>query len=329
MAKGTNQKLKLLYLMKIMLEKTDDRHSLTLSEILVELGRYDITAERKSIYADFEALRVYGLDVISEKRDRKVYYHVGARNFEIAELKLLVDAVQSSKFITEKKSRQLIKKLEEFASEHEAKELHRQVYVQGRIKTMNESIYYNVDELHQAIARNVQIEFQYFQWNVDKKMELRHGGRFYRISPWELIWEDESYYLVGYDAKAEMIKYFRVDKMLKIRLLEQKREGKAFFEQIDMASYSRKRFGMFDGREETVKLECENRFAGVMIDRFGKDVNLRKTDEGHFVVNVEVAVSPQFLGWVIALGNGVRILEPESVIELMRKEGKRIREMYE
>ena len=205
MSRGTNQKLKLIYLMKILFEKTDDEHSLTLAEILQELARYDISAERKSIYADFESLRLYGIDIISEQRNRTVYYHVGSRDFEIAELKLLVDAVQSSKFITEKKSRELIKKLEGFASKHEARQLHRQVYVQGRIKTMNESIYYNVDKIHQAIGKNVQIKFQYYQWNVNKEMELRHNGAFYHISPWELIWDDENYYLVGYDSKARII----------------------------------------------------------------------------------------------------------------------------
>ncbi len=328
MSRGTNQKLKLIYLMKILFEKTDDEHSLTLAEILQELARYDISAERKSIYADFESLRLYGIDIISEQRNRTVYYHVGSRDFEIAELKLLVDAVQSSKFITEKKSRELIKKLEGFASKHEARQLHRQVYVQGRIKTMNESIYYNVDKIHQAIGKNVQIKFQYYQWNVNKEMELRHNGAFYHISPWELIWDDENYYLVGYDSKARIIKHFRVDKMLKISLLEDNREGKKFFEKIDMASYSKKRFGMFDGTEQTVKLECDNRFAGVVIDRFGKDVIMRKVDDEHFLANVEVAVSSQFIGWVIALGEGVKVVGPEHVVEQIKAEGKRICEMY-
>lgn len=328
MSRGTNQKLKLIYLMKILFEKTDDEHSLTLAEISQELARYDISAERKSIYADFESLRLYGIDIISEQRNRTVYYHVGSRDFEIAELKLLVDAVQSSKFITEKKSRELIKKLEGFASKHEARQLHRQVYVQGRIKTMNESIYYNVDKIHQAIGKNVQIKFQYYQWNVNKEMELRHNGAFYHISPWELIWDDENYYLVGYDSKARIIKHFRVDKMLKISLLEDNREGKKFFEKIDMASYSKKRFGMFDGTEQTVKLECDNRFAGVVIDRFGKDVIMRKVDDEHFLANVEVAVSSQFIGWVIALGEGVKVVGPEHVVEQIKAEGKRICEMY-
>lgn len=329
MSRGINQKMKLIYLMKILLEETDEEHSLTLAEILQKLAGYDITAERKSVYSDFESLRLYGLDIISEQKNRTVYYYVGSRDFEIAELKLLVDAVQSSKFITEKKSRQLIKKLEGFASRHQAKELHRQVYVQGRIKTMNESIYYNVDKIHQAIGINVQIKFQYYQWNIKKEMELRHNGAFYYISPWELIWDDENYYLVGYDSKAHIIKHFRVDKMLKISLLDMKREGKEYFDKIDMASYSKKRFGMFDGIVQTVHIRFVNEFAGVVIDRFGKDVSMIKFDEEHFDVRVDVAVSDQFLGWIIALGDNAEILGPENVVNQMSMIGQSLIKRYE
>ena len=329
MAKGTNQKLKLLYLMKILLEKTDEEHGLTLPEILSELEKYGVEAERKSLYTDFDALRLFGLDVIGEKKNKAYYYYIGSRDFEMAELKLLVDAVQSSKFITEKKSRQLIKKLEGFASKYEAKELHRQVYVQGRIKTMNESIYYNVDKLHQALGQNVKIKFQYFQWNVAKEMELRHDGKYYMVSPWELLWDDENYYLIAYDSAAKKLKHYRVDKMIKIGLLEEKREGKEVFEKTDTSNYSKKLFGMFDGEEQTVKLECKNYFAGVIIDRFGKDVKMRKIDEEHFVASVDVAVSGQFLGWVMALGEGVRIIEPESVVEKMNREIDRLIQQYQ
>lgn len=328
MAKGTNQKLKLLYLMKILLEKTDDTHGLTLQEITDELGRYDITAERKSLYTDFDALRLFGLDILGEQRNRNYYYYVGTRDFEMAELKLLVDAVQSSKFITEKKSRQLIKKLEGFASRYEAKELHRQVSVQGRIKTMNESIYYNVDKLHQALGQNVKIKFQYFQWNVEKEMELRHGGEYYVVSPWELLWDNENYYLIAYDSVAGKLKHYRVDKMLKIGLLEEKREGKEQFEKKDTSTYPKKLFGMFDGEKEMVKLLCKNSFAGVIIDRFGKEVSMRKEDEEHFVAYVDVAVSGQFLGWIMALGDGVKIIGPEQVVEQMKEEIERLAKQY-
>ncbi|MDE6627718.1 MAG: WYL domain-containing protein [Lachnospiraceae bacterium] len=328
MAKRMNQKLKLLRLMQIMLEQTDDNHSLTMEQILAELQRYDITAERKSIYSDMEALRLYGIDIIGEKGNRTCYYHVGTREFELAELKLLVDAVQSSKFITEKKSKKLIKKLEGFLSRYDAKKLQRQVFVSGRIKTMNESIYYNVDMIHEAIASNVKIKFKYYNWDVDKKITLRHDGDDFCISPWGLLWDNENYYLIGYDSLAGIIKHYRVDKILKLRLDKEKREGREYFREYDMAGYTKKHFGMFDGKEERVKIEFENRFSGVVIDRFGKDVVIRKSDEEHFIVTVDVAVSEQFLGWIFALGSGARIVGPESVVERMREQIRRESEMY-
>lgn len=197
MAKLPNQKLKILYLMKVLLEKTDESHSITMPEIIAELEAYGITAERKSIYNDMECLRQYGLDIIGEQYDRTYYYRIGNRQFELAELKLLVDSVQSAKFLTAKKSNRLIKKIEGLASKYEASQLHRQVYVAERIKTMNESIYYNVDNIHNAIAKNSKITFQYFQWNVKKEMELRKNGALYEVSPWALSWNDENYYLVA------------------------------------------------------------------------------------------------------------------------------------
>lgn len=243
------------------------------------------------------------------------YYHVASRLFEIAELKLLVDAVQSSKFITEKKSRELIKKLESFASKYQAQDLQRQVYVQGRVKTMNESIYYNVDKIHHAIERNHSITFQYYQWNVKKQMELKHEGERYEISPWQLMWDDENYYLIGFDHKARYIKHFRVDKMLDIQMCDHEREGEETFEKVDAGTYSKKVFGMYDGTETAVKLKCRNSLVGVMIDRFGKNVPLIPLDDEYFQVNVTVAVSQQFIGWLMAIGTGVTVIEPEEVRE--------------
>ena len=324
-----NQKLKQLYLMKILLENTDETHSMTMPDIVSALKAYDITAERKSFYDDIEALRLYGMDIIGEKSGKTYLYHIGSRDFELAELKLLVDSVQSSKFITAKKSNELIEKIERIASKYEAKQLQRQVYVAERIKTMNESIYYNVDIIHNAIANNVKIRFQYFQWNVDKKQELRHDGEYYLISPWALSWDNENYYLIGYDHKAGIIKHYRVDKMLNISETEEKREGKQLFRQFDMAIYAKKMFGMFDGKEQSVRIECVNSFAGVMIDRFGKSVTMIKTDEEHFVVNVTVAVSRQFLSWIISLGDGVVINAPEDVVELMKDEIRALNIRYD
>lgn len=328
MARSSNQKLKLLYLMKILLEKTDESHGMTMPEIVRALEQYGITAERKSLYMDLQLLQDYGMDIVGEKEGRYYRYHVAGREFELPELKLLVDAVQSSKFITERKSRELIGKLERLGSRYEAGQLQRQVYVSGRIKTMNESIYYNVDRIHNAVGRNVKIRFQYFQWNVDKEMQCRHGGKFYCISPWGVSWDSENYYMIGYDSEAEKIKYYRVDKMLKISETEEVREGQEVFQSFDMAGFSKKTFGMFAGEETYVKMECENRFAGIMIDRFGQDVPMVKIDEEHFTVTVNVAVSRQFLAWVISLGDGVRILSPDKVTEQMRLEGERLMRIY-
>jgi len=328
MAKGSNQKLKIMYLMKILLEQTDETHSISMPEIISALEQYGITAERKSIYNDMESLRQFGMDIIGEQRDRTYYYHVGKRQFELAELKLLVDSVQSAKFITVKKSNELIKKIESLASQHEASQLQRQVYVANRIKTMNASIYYNVDAIHAAIAANEQICFQYFQWNVRKEMELRHDGAYYRVSPWALSWDDENYYMIAYDSAAGKIKHFRVDKMLRIENTKERREGREQFREFDMAVYARKMFGMYGGREEIVKLRCDNSLAGAIIDRFGKEITIMKEDEQHFTVNVKVAVSKQFIHWVMALGDGAKIISPDSVVADVKEEIHRLTKQY-
>jgi hypothetical protein len=315
--------------MKILLEQTDENHRITMTEIIENLASYNISAERKSLYNDIESLRLYGLDIIGIQEGRTYFYYVGSRRFELAELKLLVDSVQSAKFITAKKSSELIKKLEGLASRYEASKLHRQVFVAGRVKTMNESIYYNVDRIQTAIGENSKITFQYFQWNVEKKMELRHDGAVYKVSPWALSWNDGNYYLIAYDGEKGIIKHFRVDKMLHIELNGEKREGKQVFQSFDMAAYARKMFGMYGGKEERVRLECENSFAGVIIDRFGKDVTLNRLDDTHFFVNVEAAVSRQFLSWVIGLGEGVKITGPESVVARMEDEICRLMRQYQ
>ena len=214
---GGNQKIKILYLMNILLENTDDLHGLTLDEITEKLSAYGIDAERKTLYDDFEVLRTFGMDIDKRKESKLVRYYVLSRNFELSELKLLVDAVQSSKFITRKKSLELIKKLEQFSSVYQAQQLNRQVYVANRIKTMNESIYYTVDEIHEAISANKKISFQYFRWNEKKEKVLSHDGKIYSVSPFALTWDDENYYMIAYDSEVEKIKHFRVDKNAEIK----------------------------------------------------------------------------------------------------------------
>lgn len=328
MPKGTNQKFKLYRLVQIMLERTDDDHYITMPEIIAALGEYEITADRKSIYTDLKDLEVLGIEVEGEPAGKGYHYHVVSRPFELPELKLLVDAIQSSKFITEKKTNTLIRKLEKLVSRYEAMKLQRQVYVSGRIKTMNESIYYTVDAIHNAISENKKIRFQYYQWNVKKEMELRREGAYYCVSPWGLSWDDENYYLVGYDSEAGEIRHYRVDKMLHIRMMEESREGREHFQKLDMADYAKKSFGMFGGKEEKVKLLVDNSLAGVMVDRFGKDIIMVPGKGEHFTVNVTVHVSSQFLGWIFSLGEKVKILGPEEVIQAMRREGERLTEQY-
>lgn len=317
MSKGTNQKLKLLYLTKIFREQTDEEHMLTIAEIIEKLSAYDVSADRKTLYTDFEELRHFGLDIISQQIGRQHYYYLGAREFELPELKLLVDSVQSAKFITAQKSQKLIKKLEGLVSKYEATQLQRQVYITGRVKTMNESIYYNVDKLHAALSADAQIQFQYYQWNAKKEMELRRGGKLYQVSPWGLMWDDEYYYLVAYDAETDKIKHYRVDKMLRIQITDQKRAGKERYQSFNLPDYTKRIFGMFSGEETKVTLEADNSMAGVLIDRFGKDIMLIPQDGGRFRATVDVAISDQFLGWIVALGT-VKIVGPEAVVKKMQ-----------
>lgn len=329
MAEGDNRKQKLIWLLRIFSEKTDEDHRLSMSGIIEELAKVDISAERKSVYRDIETLKDLGYDIQGERDDTGTYgYFMGMRRFELAELKLLVDSVQSARFITRKKSGELIKKLETLCSSYDAKKLQRQVFVAGRIKSMNEGVFNNVDLIHEAIGENEKITFRYWNWNVKKEMELRHNGALYKVSPWGLSWDSENYYMIAFDDTDKKIKHYRVDKMMKIRVTGEKREGRDAYEGIDLADYSRKTFGMFGGEERTVTLRCEDRFAGVMIDRFGKDVFLVPGKDGHFTVTVKVAVSSQFIGWVMGLSEGVTVTAPSDVVEMIRKEAERVLSEY-
>ena len=327
MAKSSNQKLKILYLMKIFLEKTDCDHSLTLAEIIDDLSKYDITAERKSLYDDIETLRAYGID-IETTRDTRVRYYVASRLFELPELKLLVDAVQASKFITARKSGELIKKLESFSSTYEAMRLQRQVYVSNRIKTMNESIYYNVDFIHSAINDNKKISFKYYEWTPDKEKKLRHNGATYLVSPWALTWDDEYYYMIAYDSEASNIKHYRVDKMVNIGVSDELREGADIFSDFDMAIYSKQTFGMFGGELASVLIECDNSLAGVIIDRFGTDVTIMPKGD-KFEASIRVMVSPTFISWALGFGGKLKILSPGNVAQMLKDTAKDALSLYE
>lgn len=314
MPKGANQKIKILYLMRILLECTDDNHGLTLEEISNALLERGVEAERKTLYDDLEVLRFFGLD-IEKRKDKTVRYHVVSRTFELPELKLLVDAVQSSKFITHKKSRELIKKIESLASHYEARQLQRQVFVANRIKTMNESIYYTVDYIHEAINKNIKVSFQYFSWNEKKEKVLRHNGDRFIVSPWALTWDDENYYMIGYDSLSGIVKHYRVDKMLNIRTIEEKRDGADLFENFDMALYSKETFGMYSGKNKTVFLRCSNKIANVIIDRFGTNISFSNITDTHFDIHVNVNTSPLFYAWIMSFGADITILSPSEIID--------------
>lgn len=323
------QKLKILCVMQILLDYSDEDHVLSATRIVELLERdYDIIADRKGIYNDVEILREFDMD-IEQKKGTNPGYYVASREFELAELKLLVDAVQSSKFISTKKSKQLIGKLEKLTNQFGKKQLQRQVYISNRAKTDNENILINVDNIHSAINNNRTILFKYVNWTVDGNFEERRGGALYEVSPWALTWDDENYYLVAYDSHEEKIKHFRVDKMRKIEVSNSLREGKEHFENFDLGVFARKTFGMFDGKEEHVTLVCDNSLCGVIFDRFGKDgASVRNEDDENIRVSVNVCVSPQFFGWMTGLGEKIKIVAPESVKNNYEKYIKLILENY-
>ena len=266
-----------------------------------------------------DALGVFGLDVIKERKGPMTYYHLGNREFEIAELKFLVDAIQASKFISEKKTQELIKKLENTVSTYDATLLQREVNVFGRVKNMNESIYYTIDELHNAMSANVCVRFKYFSWNVKGEEEYRNNGNFYEVSPWALHFDDEKYYLVAYDMKKKEMRHYRVDKMREVSATETKRKGITEFKKQNKAKYTQQHFRMYGGEVETVTLKCRNDMANVIIDQCGKSVSMRPVNDEYFTVNVDMAISSQFLSWVIALEGNVQIQGPDNVIERMRE----------
>ena len=327
MPKSANQKLKLLYLMQFLLQKSDEAHPISVQQMIDELSAHDIKAERKSIYDDLESLRVFGLDIV-QTRGKTTGYYIGARDFELPELKLLVDSVQSSKFITQKKTLSLIKKIENLASVYDAQLLQRQVYVRNRVKSMNESVYYNVDEISNAITRDKSIRFKYFDYTVCKERQFRKDGAWYEISPFSLMLDDENYYMLGFDAEVGRLKHYRVDKMTEIYATEQCRSGKDAFKAIDMSEYSKKIFGMFTGEVQTVKLRFASHLVGAAIDRFGRDIMIIASDDEHFTVSVDVAVSPQFFAWLFGFGKEVEILSPESVRREFKEKIKDLQSLY-
>lgn len=325
MPKCENRKLKILYVLKLLWESSDENHPMTVPEIIAGLERMGLSAERKSVYDDISALEDFGIDV--EKSSDGRGWFIASRTFELPELRLLLDAVQSARFITRKKSEALIKKIESFVSRSEAEKLSRSVYTVNRVKTANEAIYYAVDKVHEAISAGVMLRFVYMDWTPEKTKRPRRGGKPYTVSPWSMSWDDENYYMIAYDGALGKIKHYRIDKMESCELTDEPRLGGELFREFDAALYSRRIFGMFGGEPAEVTLDCRAEFAGVIIDRFGTDVMMIPGGRG-FTVTVGVEVSPQFYAWVFALGDGVRIASPKHVADGFAAEIRAAAELY-
>jgi predicted DNA-binding transcriptional regulator YafY len=317
MPKSEKQKLKMLYIQKMLWEDTDESHTLTVNEIIERLAVLGIKAERKSIYDDIADLQAFGMDIVCI-RSRANKYFCGARDFELPELKLLVDAVVASKFITKNKSMELIKKLEGLTCYYQGRELQRQVQVQNRIKNMHETIYYVVDKLHQAIAKKKQIAFNYWEWDLEKQEKVRKNGDKYTTNPCALCWNNDNYYLVTYSNKYKDFVHYRVDKMADVRILETTCDFIGMDKKFDINTHTNKYFGMYSGKAEKVAIYFDNSLVGAAIDRFGKDVTIRKSDDTGFTVVVDIVASPVFFAWIVGFGNKAQILTPPA----LRKEFK-------
>lgn len=318
MAKSEGQKLRILYILDYLKENSDISHPVSTQKLIDMLAEEGIKAERKTIYDDVARLNDYGFDINQNQSRLGGGYYMASRKFEVAELKLLVDAVQSSRFITLKKSRELIDKLEKEVSKFERSKLKRQIHVAERVKTDNEKIYYNVDGIHEGIQTNHKISFMYMDWNIYKQLVPRETEKRV-VSPWALIWKDDNYYLAALDNNDGIMKHFRVDKMKNVDVLEEKCEGLDSFDKVDLAQYSNRTFGMYGGREEGITLEFPERMVGLMIDRFGKDISIRRAENGKLLGRVNLKVSGQFFGWLAGIGSEVRISSPETVKEEYRE----------
>ena len=328
-ARCANQKQKLLLLRQYLERNSDESHPVTTAQLIEYLASADVSAERKSLYDDMEALRSFGVDVNRVREGNRSGWYIGERSFQLPELRLLADSVQSSRFITRKKSLELIGKLENLASVHQARGLRRQVVVKNRVKTMNESIYYLVDDLHAAIDGDRRIRFHYFGYNARGERVLRHDGAWYEASPYALLWDDENYYLIAYDSRAAAIRHYRVDKIADLETLDAGRDGREAFAALDMSAYTSAHFGMFSGTPENIRLECRDTLAGAVIDRFGTDVMLIPSREGYFTVTVPVAVSAPFFGWLCSFGGDMKLIAPESAVEKLREHIRSLAESYQ
>lgn len=319
-----NVRLRVLLVMEVFFEKTDEEHGVSMGEIIGWLAEHGVAGNRKSVYEDIHALQEYGLLIEYSPEDKT--YHLMERAMELAELKLLVDAIHASKFITSKRACEMIGHVMGMASGFQRGQLKREIYAE-KPKAPNATGFYSMDMLHQAMTWDCQVTFRYGAWNLKKELEYKHGGALYQVSPWLMVWAEENYYLVGYDSQAEKIKHFRVDKISGVEMLEEKRIGKQEFEKLDTTNYSTNHFGMYGGELKRVTIQFENHLIGVVLDRFGTEVQIVTVDESHFKVALLVAVSSQFFGWIFALGSQAKILSKE-VAQEYQEYLKQVLELY-
>ena len=316
MPKSDNQKLKIFYILDYLNQNSHEKHPVRASELMQMLqSRHNISCDRKTVYSDIAALQDYGVDIVSIPGKNGGYF-IATRNFELPELKLLIDAVLSSRFLTEKKSRELIEKLCKECSVHDARLMRRDVLVSGRVKSMNETIYYNVDTIQEAISLNRKIRFRYFDWGIDGKRRYREKS--YEASPYGLCQDNENCYLLAYSPRHGITSY-RVDRMSEIELTEDTRTPCPELTGKALNQHANRLFQMYQGQEADVKLRFHSRFVNAVIDRFGRDILLIPDGEDHFVFTVKVAVSPMFLSWVVGFGKDAQILTPQSVIDQCRQ----------
>ena len=315
MPKSDNQKLKLLYIRDYLERNSDERHPVGAQELIDMLARHGITAERKSIYSDIRALQDFGIDILN-RRGKNGGYYIASRNFELPELKLLIDAVQSSRFLTEKKSRELIAKLCRECNRYDESLMHRDVVIDRRVKSMTETIYYNVDAIQDAISAGVQITFRYFDWGIDGKRKYRDKS--YQASPYGLCQDNENCYRLAHSPR-HGVTHYRVDRMTDILLTEEKRVPCPELTGARLVEHANQLFQMYSGETASVKLRFHRSLTNVVVDRFGHDVMLIPDGEEHFTFVVDVAVSPIFLSWVIGFGEKAKIVYPRHVADRCRE----------
>lgn len=316
MEKSESKKLIPLYLQQLFLEKTDKTHYIRMPEILSFLESKGIFADRRTIYAAISLLNSTDFEIVGVQEKGGYKYHHPKRLFNINELKFLIDSVATSKFLTEKKSKELINKVKSLGSSFDSQSFNRNVILDRRIKSMNDKVFKNLDNIYAAIAANRQINFQYLHWNPQRKL-VSKAGKIYMVSPYAVSLTDDNYYLIAFDSNTSELRHYRIDKMQSVKIAEVTREGKSLFQSFDIVDYSKKTFGMFSGKEETVTLEVANNLAGVFIDRFGESANIRQNfdNANTFIVRITVYISPQFFAWVFGLGKDIKIISPKSVID--------------